>query len=238
MKKVLSLFILLAAMAASAFAQQGAVTPARVVTACAGQTLTVGQVGYLNITADGTLCTSTTINTTGLATSANQTDGSQKVQVYYGGTSTPILSTDVAPVSMAASSAAAGAFNLAIPDPCATGTKLYYVINLTSATAAEIANAVASEYWHICSVNIIAQGAAKVLIGIDDTDGCGSISEGLNGGTADTTGWSFTADGSGLTLGNGMGTVMKSATANRYLCIDSSTTAQLSGTIAYVSSTQ
>lgn len=36
------------------------------------------------------------------ATASNQTDGSQKTQVYYGGTTTPILPTDVAPVNIRA----------------------------------------------------------------------------------------------------------------------------------------
>lgn len=41
------------------------------------------------------------ITCTGCATATNQTDGSQKTQVYYGGTTTPILPSDVAPVNSA-----------------------------------------------------------------------------------------------------------------------------------------
>ncbi len=140
--------------------------------------------------------------------------------------------------SVASGAFAAGALNSAIPDPCTTGTKLYYVVNLAAASTVEIANAIASEFWHICSVNLVSQGANKVIIATDDTDGCGSLTAGLNGGTTAATGWSFPADGNGIALGNGLGTVMKSATANHYLCIAPSTTAQLSGTISYISSTQ
>ena len=119
-------------------------------------------------------------------------------------------------------------------DPCTAVAKSYYVVNLAATGTVEIANAVAGEFWYICSVNIVAQGANAVLIAHDDTDGCGSITAGMNGGTTAATGWGFAANG-GISLGNGGSTIMKSATANHYLCIAPSTTAQISGTISYVS---
>ena len=127
-----------------------------------------------------------------------------------------------------------GALWTAKRDPCSWKAKSYYVVNLTAAATVEIANAVAGEFWYICSVNLVAGGANAVLIAHDDTDGCGSLTAGMNGGTTAATGWGFAANG-GIALGNGDSAVMKSATANHYLCIAPSTTAQLSGTIAYVS---
>ena len=129
---------------------------------------------------------------------------------------------------------ALGAVYVATVDPCSYKAKSYYVVNLAATGTVEVANAVANEFWYICSVNLVAQGANAFLIASDDTDGCGSLTAGLNGGTAAATGWGFAANG-GIALGNGNATVMKSATANHYLCIAPSTTAQISGTIAYVS---
>jgi hypothetical protein len=121
-------------------------------------------------------------------------------------------------------------------DPCSAEAKTYYVVDVADGTNTEIANAVAGEFVYVCSVNLVAAGATTVLISEDDTDGCGSPSAGLHGGSTGTTteGWSFAANG-GIALGNGQGTVMKTATANRYFCIDQSASVQLSGTIAYVS---
>jgi hypothetical protein len=119
-------------------------------------------------------------------------------------------------------------------DPCSAVAKSYYVVNTTSAATFEIANAVASEFWYICSVNVVVGAAQGLLIASDDTDGCGSITAGLNGGTTAATGFQFAANGGEAAIG-GNAAVMKSATANHYLCLLTSTTAQTSGTIAYVS---
>jgi hypothetical protein len=124
-------------------------------------------------------------------------------------------------------------------DPCSRIAKSYYVVDIATAQSAgaggEVANAVASEFWYICAVNLVTNAANGVIIAGDDTDGCGSLSEGYNGGfAAATEGWMFAANG-GIALGNGMGTVIKSTTANRYLCIGQSASTQLSGVITYVS---
>jgi hypothetical protein len=119
-------------------------------------------------------------------------------------------------------------------DPCSGVAKTYHIVNMSTATTVEIANAVASQYFYICSVNLVAAAAQTIAIGEDDTDGCGSITAGLHGGATAATGWSFAANG-GIALGNGEGTVMKTATAARYLCVITGQAQQISGTIAYVS---
>ena len=105
---------------------------------------------------------------------------------------------------------------------------------MNTATTVEIANAVASQFFYICSVNLVAAAAQTIAIGEDDTDGCGSITAGLHGGATAATGWSFAANG-GISLGSGMATVMKTATAARYLCVITGQATQISGTISYVS---
>ena len=119
-------------------------------------------------------------------------------------------------------------------DPCSGGAKSIHVINTSTATTVEIANAVSGQYFYICSINIVVAGAQTVAIVEDDTDGVGSPTAGLNGGTSAATGWSFAANG-GISLGSGNGTVMRTSTANRYLGIITGSAVQTSGTITYVS---
>lgn len=119
-------------------------------------------------------------------------------------------------------------------DPCSAETQTSYVVNLATAATTEIANAVASEFFYICSVNLVVAGAQGVALAEDDTDGCGSVTAGLNGGTTGATGWSFAANG-GIVIPNTGRWALKTATANRYLCIVLSQSVQTSGTITYVS---
>lgn len=119
-------------------------------------------------------------------------------------------------------------------DPCSGTAKTFYVLNNATAGTVEIANAVASQFFYICAVNLVAAAAQTIAIAEDDTDGCGSLTAGLHGGATAATGWSFAANG-GIALGDGGSTVMKTATANRYLCYIIGQSQQISGTIAYVS---
>lgn len=119
-------------------------------------------------------------------------------------------------------------------DPCSGIAKTYYVVDIATSGTVEIANAVASQYFYICSVNLVTNATNAVVIAEDDTDGCGSISAGVTGGTTAAEGWTFAANG-GLAQGNGDSAIAKTTTANRYLCILTSASTQLSGTISYVS---
>lgn len=117
-------------------------------------------------------------------------------------------------------------------DPCSATAKSIHVVNMSTATTVEIANAVSGQHFYICSVNLVAAAAQTIAIGEDDTDGCGSITAGLHGGATAATGWSFAANG-GIALGNGTGTVMRTGTAGRYLCVITGQAQQISGTITY-----
>jgi hypothetical protein len=119
-------------------------------------------------------------------------------------------------------------------DPCSDNAlKVSYPVDIVTATTVEFLNgAGAGNYIHICSVNLVSAGANNVLIAEDDTDNCGSITAGLNGGTTAGEGWNLAANG-GAAHGGGAAWIMKSAGTNRYGCIVTSAAVQLSGTIVY-----
>lgn len=122
----------------------------------------------------------------------------------------------------------------ATADPCDGARKTTVPIDIVTATTVELANAVASEFFWICSIDLHTNAANNVTIAEDDTDGCGSPSAGVTGGVTAAEGYNFAANG-GRTLGNGNGTVARTTTANRYLCILTSAATQLSGSITFVS---
>jgi len=92
---------------------------------------------------------------------------------------------------------------------------------------------VATTQYYKCAINLVAAGADNVALTDDDSDGCGSVTSGLAGGTSAASGWNFAANG-GLTQGNGDSTIMKTNGTNRVLCLVTSAAVQLSGTIAVV----
>lgn len=118
-------------------------------------------------------------------------------------------------------------------DPCSGATKSYFPVDIVTATTTEIANAVASQYFYICGLNLFSAGTNNVTIVEDDTDACATPTAGLAGGVTAGEGYNFTAQ-TGLTLGNGTGSVMRTAAQNRYICIITSAAVQLSGTVVYV----
>ena len=126
--------------------------------------------------------------------------------------------------------------SLVVPyiDPCQREARTTYVVDIVTATTTEIANAVASEFFYLCSVSVFSAGTQNVAIVEDDTDACTSPTAGLNGGVTAAEGYNFTAQ-TGIVTGVGSHYVMKTATANRYLCIITSAAVQVSGTITYVS---
>jgi hypothetical protein len=119
-------------------------------------------------------------------------------------------------------------------DPCSDNAlKVSYPVDTAASGTIEFLNgAGAGNYIYICSVNLVSAGANNVLIAEDDTDNCGSITAGLNGGTTAGEGWNLAANG-GAAHGGGAAWIMKSAGTNRYGCIVTSAAVQLSGTIVY-----
>ena len=117
-------------------------------------------------------------------------------------------------------------------DPCSGVAKVAVAVDIVTATTTEIINQDASNLAYICSINLVTAAANNVSILEDATDVCASPTAGLAGGVTAAEGWNFAANG-GLTLGNGMGTVLKTSAANLNVCIITSATTQLSGTVVY-----
>lgn len=120
----------------------------------------------------------------------------------------------------------------ATTDPCSGLVKTTYVINISTATTTEIANADASNKMYVCAIHIIAAAANNIALVESTADTCGSSNTGMAGGATAATGWNIT--GNGLSLGNGSAMVMKTSAVNRYVCLITSGAVQSSGAISYV----
>jgi hypothetical protein len=119
------------------------------------------------------------------------------------------------------------------PDPCSDeALKVYFPVDIVTATTTEIVNQSASNYFRLCSINLVSAGANNIVIVEDDTDTCASPTAGLNGGVTAGEGWNIGSNG-GMAVGNGTGTVMRSSVVNRYVCIITSAAVQVSGTVVY-----
>ena len=169
----------------------------------------------------------------------NTGTGSQRVTLATDNAAIPTWGHDAIATALPANAtviAGTDGTNTTVPyiDPCQREARTTYVVDIVTAATTEIANAVASEFFYICSVSLFSAGTQNVAIVEDDTDACASPTAGLNGGVTAAEGYNFTAQ-TGIVTGTGQAYVMRTATANRYLCIISSAAVQLSGTITYVS---
>jgi hypothetical protein len=110
----------------------------------------------------------------------------------------------------------------------------YTPFSLASTTALKLVSKVAAKKVYICSINIVSASANNVALveGTLTTTNCDTSTAGLAGGATAATGWNFAANG-GLTLGNGVGLVTKSATANLDVCLFASGSGQVSGGITW-----
>lgn len=121
-------------------------------------------------------------------------------------------------------------------DPCDGSAKTVIPINISTETTTELTPSLAgaSMHYYVCSINLgPTAGAQNLALTDDDSDGCGSVTSGLAGGTTAGTGWNFAANG-GLVLGNGSGTVAKTNGTNRVLCAVTSAAVQISGVMTVV----
>lgn len=120
-------------------------------------------------------------------------------------------------------------------EPCSFGTKQFLPVNISTNTTTEITPSLsgASNYYYVCAINLVTAAANNVALVDDNTDGCGSVTAGLAGGTTAASGWNLAAN-TGLTLGNGAASVMRSVTQNAVLCLVTSAATQLSGHLVVV----
>lgn len=120
-------------------------------------------------------------------------------------------------------------------DACTSGAKTFLPINISTATTTEITPSLAgaSNNYYICSLLLVTAAANNVALTDDDSDGCGSVTSGLAGGTTAGSGFNLAAN-SGMTFGNGTGSIFKTGGTNRVICLVTSATTQLSGTMSVV----
>lgn len=106
-------------------------------------------------------------------------------------------------------------------------------VNMSTATTTQIiAISGTGGRTYICSINLVTAAANNVALVSGSGTNCASNLAGLAGGTTAASGWNFAANG-GLTLGNGLGMVIKTVTTNNEVCLVTSAATQLSGTITW-----
>lgn len=122
------------------------------------------------------------------------------------------------------------------PDPCSSLPKTYYPFLISTATTTEITPTFSgpSKYYYVCSVAIgPVAGAQNIAMVDDDTDNCASVNSGLAGGTTAANGWNIAANGS-VVLGNGTGSIAKTAGFQRVICMVTSAAVVTPGVITVV----
>jgi hypothetical protein len=120
-------------------------------------------------------------------------------------------------------------------DPCSGVAKTVIPINISTATTTELTAALAgaSNNYYVCSLTLVAGAAQTIALVDDDSDGCGSVTSGMAGGTTAAAGFSFAANG-GITFGNGLGTIFKTNGTNRVICAVTGQAALIVGAITVV----
>jgi hypothetical protein len=129
---------------------------------------------------------------------------------------------------------------VSIPAGCAgatqTNTLTKSINNSGSATNLLLVAGAGAELVHICGINIGPVGSTSINValveGTTTTNPCDTGTVGMAGGATAATGWQIPAGG-GLTYGNGMGVVARTATAADNVCLFFSAGVQISGVITY-----
>lgn len=103
-------------------------------------------------------------------------------------------------------------------------------ISVTAST--QIITGASSKQTYVCSLNLIAGAADNVALVEGTGTTCGTSTAGMAGGSTAATGWNFAANG-GLTLGNGIGIIARTATAADNVCLLVSGSGQVSGNIVW-----
>lgn len=184
---------------------------------------------------------------TGSASSANQTNGSQKTQIVDGSgnviaSTSNALNVNVSntnangPATMANSSPVTLASNQSVGDPCTFQAKTSVAISTASGTTA-LVTGVSAKKIYVCSLSLIAPSAISVSLSEGSSSTCGTSNQAAvigvaTNGTA-ANGLPLAANG-GITLGSGVGTVAATGTTANYLCLFQSGTVQLAGNLTYV----
>ncbi|MBZ5540693.1 MAG: hypothetical protein LAN61_09265 [Acidobacteriia bacterium] len=163
---------------------------------------------------------------------ANQ-GGTWTVQPGNTANTTPWLTTDSADGNTGSAVPAKAAYLGGNASGNLTGVTVcdhWTPISLTANT--QIITGAASKQTYVCSINLVAGAATNVAVVEGTGTTCATGIAGMAGGTTAATGWNFAANG-GLTQGNGVGAIMRTATAADNVCILVSAANQVSGTISW-----
>jgi hypothetical protein len=113
-------------------------------------------------------------------------------------------------------------------------TSVTPINNAGSSSNLKLVSKVSSKQVYICSIDIVAGAATNVALveGTKTTNECDTSTAGMAGGATAATGWNLGANG-GLTKGNGVGVVFRTAIANHDVCLLFSAGNQVSGSVTW-----
>lgn len=118
-------------------------------------------------------------------------------------------------------------------DPCATRMATFISVNQAATGPLTIITKATGKDVYICSIFLLSATQQNINLIESANTNCGTPTAGLLGGTTANTGPNLQAGG-WFNFGNGGRAVAKTATAGDNVCLISSSTGQISGTIGYV----
>jgi hypothetical protein len=121
--------------------------------------------------------------------------------------------------------------NVAFNDPCTQSVKSFRPISVTANT--QLITGVAAKNVYICSVEMVPNGPDNVAFVEGTGTTCGTGTAGIAGGATAATGLNLAQD-ENVHFGNGIGSVMATATQGDNVCILVSASTQVSGVMGYV----
>jgi hypothetical protein len=108
----------------------------------------------------------------------------------------------------------------------------YANVTVSTATTTLLVTGVSGRHVRICGLSLVTTAANNVALISGTGATCGTGTTGMTGGTTAATGYNFTAN-SGISQGNGLGTINKTNATGDSVCIVTSAATQLSGRLAY-----
>lgn len=118
-----------------------------------------------------------------------------------------------------------------VPVEAQTGAAFPNPVNISSATTVKIITGITNRNVYITHIDLAASIADNVAIVEGTGATCGTNTAGMAGGATGASGWNLTAAQPIISIGDGMGTVLRTATPGDSVCIITTTAAQLSGNI-------
>lgn len=107
------------------------------------------------------------------------------------------------------------------------------VVNISTITTTLIVTGVSGRHVRICGFELITAAANNVAFLSGTGATCGTGTAGMSGGTTAASGYNLAANG-GIAHGSGVGTVKKTVATGDSVCLITSATTQLSGSLSYV----